>query len=107
MKRSIALLIVLASPALAQHAHNADPDWGVKVPVDEVKVQAKLWKDVFDQLTEIQNARVPGTRQGLQEHVGWMELNNASAARKAGNDAAFAAAIKRAEAAIARARAGQ
>lgn len=100
---TISLALALAAPAFAQHeGHNADPNWGVKVPPDEEKVQAKIWKEVFDQITEIQNARAPGTRQSLNEQLAWMALNEATEARKAKDGAAFSAAIKRALTAIAR-----
>jgi hypothetical protein len=110
MKRAFILaLFVLASPAFAQdHAgHNPDPDWGVKIPTDPEIVEAKVWKDVFDQLMEIQNARAPGSKKGLQEMVGWMALNEASIARQKKDSVAFLAAIKKANAAIARHYAGK
>lgn len=110
MKRLVfVVMLAFASPVFAQdHAgHNPDPDWGVKIPSDPEIVEAKVWKDVFDQLMEIQNARAPGSKKGLQEMVGWMALNEASIARQKKDSVAFIAAIKKANDAIARHYAGK
>jgi len=104
------LALSVSSPCLAQashESHNPDPNWGVKIPTDPEIVEAKVWKDVFDQLMEIQNSRKPGSNKGLQEMVGWMALNEASIARQKKDSVAFLTAIKKANAAIARHRAGK
>lgn len=105
----VLLSLFASSPCLAQaeHEHNPDPNWGVKIPADTEIVEAKVWKDVFDQLMEIQNSRAPGSKKGLQEMVGWMALNEASIARQKKDSVAFMAAINKANAAIARHRAGK